>query len=176
MIIRALYSLIGCHGITDMSLPYELWGPIYIVSCIYSQIIPYRVLLWITYSLSAFHFAHDIFHFVPFYLRYMGYMIGLGMLLYFRKHRWSQYTILAYLGCIHTPLHLIRYMNHQNNVVVAFTGAFIYANQWIQRYMNAIVTKGEIETTSRKNRLLISVLNAHILVNSMDSMNSMNYL
>ena len=163
MFQRLLYAFIGCHGLTDMFLPPDLWIPVYLTSFLYSHVLPYKILLGISYLLSVLHFSQDIFLFVPFHIRYLCYGAVLSYLVLFRKRRWAQHAILGYMGLIHTPIHCMRHVNSLNELPVKLLGGFIFTNQYLQTYINDIVRKGEIENSNRRNRCLLSVINANIV-------------
>ena len=169
IVTRCLYAFIGSHGITDMSLPYDLWVPTYLISWIYSCLFPYRLLLGINYCLSAYHFSYDLFGFIPFWYRFLGYLSCLAILLYFRHTSWSQNTIVGYLAFIHTPLHLLQNLTHHNDTLVMLTFAFMSTNTEIQEYFHKIIRNDEIFRDTRLNRSLLSVLHAHIIVSAMNT-------
>ena len=167
---RFLYAFIGSHGITDMSLPYDLWVPTYLMSGFYAFLLPYRIMLSVTYGLSAIHFSFDSFSWIPLWARFLGYLSSLGILLVFRDKRWSQNTIMGYLGYVHTPIHLLRHLNHRNDMLVMLVFVCIAVNSHIQEYFHKIVHTDEILRDTFRNRALLSVLNSHILVSAMTSL------
>ena len=163
MFQRLLYAFIGCHGLTDMYLSHDLWIPVYLMSVLYSHVLPYKLLVGVSYLLSVLHFSQDIFLFVPFHIRYLCYGSVLSYLILCRKRRWAQNAIIGYMGLIHTPIHCIRHVNSLNELPVKVVGGFIFTNPYLQTYINDIMRHGEIEHATRRNRCLLSVINAHIV-------------
>jgi len=170
MFQRLLYAFIGCHGLTDMYLSHDLWIPVYLMSVLYSHVLPYKLLLGVSYLLSVLHFSQDIFLFVPFHIRCLCYGSVLSYLVLCRKRRWAQNAILGYMGLIHTPIHCIRHVNSLNDLSVKLLGGFIFTNSYLQTYINDIARKGEIEHATRRNRCLLSVINAHVVTMILHSM------
>ena len=161
--MNLVYALIGAHGITDMSYPFDVWGPIYAMMAAYFQILPYRLLLFASYGLSAYHFSCDGALFTSSPYLFYGYLGALAVLLRFRRARWSQNLIVSYLGLVHSPLHLARHMTEGNGRLVVGTFLFLSVNPWIQTYIQRIVRDNELSRDTYVNRCLLSIVDSHIL-------------
>lgn len=163
MLQEVVYALIGSHGLTDLYLPYDLWGPVYLISLIYSNLLPYKIVLGGSYLLSVLHFSQDISYMAPFFIRCLGYGTILAGLLRHRTQKWSQRAILGYLCLIHTPIHYMRYVTSLSEVSVMFIGGCICMTRFIRTYLTQIIQHGEIERATLRNRWLLSILNGHII-------------
>ena len=174
---RVIYSLIACHGITDVCERPEHWIPAYAICASYAHALGYEVYLKLTIILTALHFSQDIcdtldLHAFNAYLAslcilswtFNAYLATLCLLLWFREWWISQQIIVAYLGFIHTPLHLYRKTTYLNDTLVLCTWGIIYTQDWIIAYIDDIVRNKAIETDTLMNRALLSVLNAHMIV------------
>ena len=160
---RLVYSLIACHGITDVCERPENWIPAYAICASYAHALGYEVYLKLTLIMTALHFSQDICDTMDIQA-FNAYLATLCLLLWFREWWISQQIIVAYLGFIHTPLHLYRKTTYLNDTLVLCTWGIIYSQDWIIAYIDDIVRNKAIETDTLMNRALLSVLNAHMIV------------
>jgi hypothetical protein len=157
---RLLYSLIACHGITDLST--STWGPIYTLCFLISLCVNYHLLLFTTIVLSLQHFSEDIgYHDIRIKLVYLGVFL---YLLKWYKSPWSKNLVLQYLGWIHTPINLYRSSTPINNLRVAIVFFTIYSQPLIGEYIDWILMDLGIIQDVRLNRILLGILIAHMLV------------
>jgi len=146
-----------------MSQPFDVWGPIYAMVASYFQILPYRLILLMSYGLSAYHFSFDGALFISFPYLFQGYLTVLALLIIFRHTRLSQNIIIAYLGIIHSPLHLVKHMTDSNRILVLGTYVFLSIHPWIQRYIHSVVRDNELSRDTVLNRCMLSIVDSHIL-------------
>lgn len=160
---RLLYSLIACHGITDICEKPEIWIPIYVICASYAPLFNYEVYLKFTIVMTALHFSQDLYDTLILHI-FNIYLATLCFLLWFREWWISQQIIVGYLGLIHTPLHLYHKATCLNDTLIVCTWAMIYSQDWIIAYIASIIHDKAIETDTRLNRILLSVLNSHMIV------------
>lgn len=160
---RLIYSLIACHGITDICERPEYWVPVYAICACYKDMLHYEVYLKLTILLSALHFSQDSSE-TWILTIFNGYLGSLCLLVWFREWRISQQILVAYVGFIHTPLHLYRKTTYLNDTLVICTWAMIYSQDWVIIYIDNIIRNKAIEKDTPMNRCLLSVLNAHMIV------------
>ena len=157
---RFLYAFIGSHGITDLSLPTDIWVPIYSLSCLYGAFIPYKLLVGISYLFSWIHFTMDI---GVSWVTSLGYAACLSGLIYCRKRTWSPKILLGYMSVIHTPLHLYRHLSFHNvGYVIALTCFLSYYKPYHRCVSRIIYQDGLLQNTYLHRALLI-IINGHIM-------------
>jgi hypothetical protein len=157
---KLIYSWISFHGISDILLPPERWIPIYSVIpfVIY---IPINILNFITIFTSALHFSQDLY-----FMNYFNILLSLFILLYFGEYKWSQYFLIAYMSIIHVPLHLYN-INYDYDMIylLILTYTLFYNLTFIQDYLNMIIESGGRRPNNIYHKLLLGVINAHIILN-----------
>ena len=169
---RFIFAWIGCHGITDISVSYDIWIIMYSISCIFGMALPYKYVLGLSYILSGIHFSYDIVPYVS--IGAIGGAIGvLGILIMFRKRRWSPMILLGYLSLIHTPRHLTYNLTILNVPYVAGVFWILFLSNHIQRHIYRIVYHDELLQPSMKNRMLVTIINGHILTHMCIPFNSL---
>jgi hypothetical protein len=158
---KVLLTLIISHGITDLFLPFEVWQPIYLCS-LFMIILPLKYINGITLLLSTIHFNNDI-DFIEIYQTFLILMI----FIYYGRYKISQNIIIGYMALIHTPIHL-----YHNIVSFSALGIYIifsiiiYNFNYIHNLINTIITSISSEPNTIEHKLLLSIINAHIIVNS----------
>lgn len=164
---RILYSLIACHGITDLCEDPFLWVPLYLIWFSYGHYVSYEVLINFTILMTPAHFSLDVHKSgEPYELcLYNVYLFSLALLLYYRESTISQNIVIAYLGFIHTPLHLYTKFTLINTLLTSLAFGCIHTQAWVKEYFQKILREPAfIQTETQIHRLLLSVMNAHMMV------------
>ena len=156
---KIISTWIAFHGITDIFMPLRKWLPFYLLSPVYA-ILPKRLLYTTTFIKSVIHFYEDCI----FDIKTISF--ALFLLLYYGKHRLSQYIILTYMSLIHVPIHLYRIEPNNSQIVfLIFMFSVFYKIDILHRKIeNIVINGGKIENNIDK--LLIGIVNSHILCNS----------
>jgi len=157
---RLIFAWVGCHGITDISVHHDIWITMYSLSCIFGMALPYKYVLGLSYILSGIHFSYDMF---PYSYVSLGFLGVLGILITFRKRRWSPMILLGYLSLFHTPRHLTYNLTISNVPYVGGVFWILFISNHIQRHLYRIVYHDELLQPSLKNRALVTIINGHIL-------------
>jgi hypothetical protein len=160
MIQKHILTFIATHGITDIFLPIHLWLPIYTFSLLFI-FIPMNLLNSITFLLSVIHFQQDnIFS-------YEQIVFGLFILLYFGKTYLSQIIILLYMCLFHVPIHYGKFtFIYIEYTFLILTYIVIYHLQFIQNTLNIIIKSGGLLPNNSIHKLLLSIINAHVITNT----------
>lgn len=146
------------HGITDIFLPIKHWLPFYLLSPVYA-IIPNKLLYTTTFLKSIIHFYGDQI----FDIKFISF--GLFLLLYYGKHRLSQYIILSYMSLIHVPIHFYRIELNDNQILFLLCiYIFFYKIDYLHNKIDKIVKNGGM-IDNNIDKLLLGVINSHILCN-----------
>ena len=155
---KIIYTWIAFHGITDIFLPIKKWMPFYLLSPVYA-ILPKRLLYTTTFFKSIIHFYEDcIFNITTISL-------GLFLLLYYGKHRLSQYIILTYMSLIHVPIHFYRIELSDSQILFLIIIYIIfYKIQYLHNKIEKLIKNGGI-IDNNIDKLLLGVINSHILCN-----------
>ncbi len=154
-----IYSWISFHGITDLLIPFQFWFPIYTLSTV-SLIVPMNLLNSITFVLSCIHFSYDLLLTIP------EIFFFLLILIYYGNTAWSQYIILSYMSLIHVPIHFMNIDLELNTVLLLMTTfLFFYYCDFLMITLDQIITSGGSLPNNKRHRLLLGVINAHILTN-----------
>ena len=155
---KIVYTWIAFHGITDILLPINIWLPIYSIS-ILSLFIPINILNVITIFTSALHFSHDIY-----FINYNDMLSVLLILLYYGEHKISQNIIILYMSLIHTPLHLYNINHNYITISLLFSTYIVFYNvDILQKILKKIIKSGGRLPNNYIHKLLLGVINAHIL-------------
>ena len=156
---KLTYTWIAFHGITDLILPIHYWLPVYILSPI-SIIIPIKLLNSITFILSGIHFSYDCL----IDIRYI--YIILYFLLYYGYTKISQYFILIYMSLIHVPIHFSKIeMTLLAYYLIPVTFIIFYNFDILHYLLNDIVKSGGRSLNNNYHKLLLGIINSHIIVN-----------
>ena len=164
---RILYSLIACHGITDLCEDPFLWIPLYLIWFSYGHYVSYEVLINDTILMTPAHLSLDVHKpGEPYELfLYNVYLFALTLLLYYRESTISQNIVVAYLGIVHTPIHLYTKFTAMNALLTFLAFGCIHTQAWVKEYFQKILRDPAfIQTETRIHRLLLSVMNAHMMV------------
>lgn len=155
----SIISWISVHGITDIFLPYQLWMPIYSLSLL-SLLIPMNILNTITFILSCIHFSYD--NIIP--TEYIPWI--LGILLYNGTHPISIYSILSYMSLIHVPIHYSQLSLSILQCMFIFI-SFLWISQWyyLQHTLSIIISSGGRYPNTYTHKLLLGIINSHIITN-----------
>lgn len=155
-----IYSWISFHGITDLLLPFNLWFPIYSLSTI-SLFLPMNILNSITFILSCIHFSQDLI------LNIYETIFCLLLLIYYGNTLWSQYIILSYMSLIHVPIHFMN-INLGLNSLLFLMMTFIIFNycNFLMITLDQIISSGGMSPNNKKHKLLLGIINAHIITNA----------
>ena len=158
---RVLLTLVISHGITDIFLPFEVWQPIYLCS-LFMTLLPLKYINGITLLLSTIHFNNDI-NFIEIYQTFLILII----LIYYGRYKISQNIIIGYMALIHTPIHL--YYNINSLLILGIYIIFsiiIYNSNYIHNLINTIIISISSKPNTIEHKLLLSIINAHIIINS----------
>lgn len=155
---KIMLSWIAFHGITDIFS--ENFMIFYILTPL-SVKLPMDILNTITLILSILHFSED--NIVP--LEVILYM--LPILLYFGEYRISQYIMLGYLSFIHIPIHFsYTLLNYRNIIILMLFYMFVYNFSPLLILLDEIITSGGRLPNNNRHKLLLGIVNAHVLTNS----------
>ena len=155
---KIVYTWIAFHGITDILLPINIWFPIYSIS-ILSLFIPINILNVITIFTSALHFSYDMY-----FINYINMLSVLLILLYYGEHKISQNIIILYMSLIHTPLHLYNINHNYITISLLFSTYIVFYNvDILQKILKKIIKSGGRLPNNYIHKLLLGVINAHIL-------------
>ena len=155
---KIMLSWIAFHGITDIFCDNFI---IFYILVPLSIKIPMDILNTMTLILSVLHFSND--NIIP--LEAILYM--LPILLYFGEYRISQYTMLGYLSFIHVPIHFsYTLLNYRNIIILMLFYMCIYNFKPLLNLLDEIITSGGRLPNNDRHKLLLGILNAHILTNS----------
>lgn len=158
---KVLLTLIISHGITDLFLPFQLWQPVYLLSLLLI-FLPLEYINIITLLLSSIHFSNDI-NFIRIYQTLLLLMI----LVYFGKYKISQNIIIGYMALIHTPIHLYHTIDTLSKLeIYIIFSIIIYNFNYIHNLINTIITSVSSSPNNIEHKLILSIINAHIIVNS----------
>jgi hypothetical protein len=154
-----IYSWISFHGITDLLLPFHYWFPTYTLSTI-STFLPMNVLNSITFSLSCIHFSYDLLLTIP------QICLSLFFLLSYGKSKWSQSILLSYMSLIHVPIHFMNInLTFYTLLLLMTTFIIFYHCSLLMNTLDLIVMSGGPLPNNIKHKLLLGVINAHIITN-----------
>ena len=158
-----IYSWISFHGITDILLPFHTWFPIYSLSTI-SLFLPMNVLNSITFLLSCIHFSYDYLLTIP------QIAFSLLVLLYHGTNIWSQIILLAYMSLIHVPIHFIDInLTFHTQLLLIITFIIFYYCNLLMNTLNQIIISGGLLPNNTEHKLLLGVINAHIVTNLLNN-------
>ena len=123
--------------------------------------LPMDVLNTITLVLSILHFSED--NIIP--LEVILYM--LPILLYFGEYRISQYIIIGYMSFIHVPIQLsYTLLNYRTILTLMLFYMCVYNFTPLLNLLDELITSGGRLPNNNRHKLLLGILNAHILTNS----------
>ena len=156
---KLIYSWISFHGITDVLVPLHIWFPTYALSTI-SLFIPMNILNSITFTLSCIHFSYD------YLLTFPQIAFSLLLLLYYGKETWSQIILLTYMSLIHVPIHFINiHLTFHVVLLLMITFIIFYHCNLLMNTMDQIIISGGFLPSNKEHKLLLGVINAHIVTN-----------
>ena len=158
--MRKMLSFIAFHGITDIYKRSQYIIPLYSLLITSSILVPVSLLNTLTIILSSIHFSEDnIFN------EYQIFFF-LSVLLYYGEQEWSQNIMLGYMSCIHTPLHFYRLQLSVKEYIpcICFL-IFIYQWNGFIELLKKIVVSGGREPNTITHKMLLGVINGHILCN-----------
>ena len=188
---KVILTLIISHGITDLFLPFQLWQPVYLLSLLLI-FLPLEYINIITLLLSSIHFSSDLdfynnIHFINYinlisninvnnnsiyFIRIYQTLLLLMILVYFGKHKISQNIIIGYMALIHTPIHLYHTIDTLSKLeIYIIFSIIIYNFNYIHNLINTIIRSVSSSPNNIEHKLILSIINAHIIVNS-DFINS----
>jgi hypothetical protein len=154
---KCILAWISFHGITDIFTDH--WIPFYMFSplCIF---ISQDVLNTITFVSTIIHFNQDDILPMEVIIQVLLYLI------YFGKYKISQYLILGYMTLIHVPIHLSRVqLDNVTIMILMVTYMFIYHFTYLLNVLDIIIKSGGKLPNTYTHKLLLGVINAHILSN-----------
>lgn len=155
-----MLSLIAFHGITDLYKRNLYIIPMYSLVTTTSIFIPMNLLNAITIVNSSYHFSHDG------YLNKKQMLICLFYLLYYGEYRWSQNIMLGYMGFIHTPIHFSHLYLSDNEIAFTLcTLICIYYWDGLLKLLKQIIYSGGRQPNTLYHKLLLGIINSHILCN-----------
>lgn len=157
---KLLLTLIISHGITDIFLPFEIWIPIYICS-LFMLFLKLKYINIITLILSSVHFNNDIEFMKIYYI-----FLILVILIYYGNYKLSQNIIIFYMALIHTPIHLYNNIDTilKLSIYIIFSLSIYYFN-YIHNLTNTIINSISNKPNNIEHKLILSIINAHIIVN-----------
>ena len=154
---KCILSWIAFHGITDIFT--DNWYYFYLFSplCIF---LSQDVVNTVTFVLTIIHFNQD--DIVPLEILIQS----LLFLVYFGEYRFSQYLILSYMSLVHVPLHLSRIqLDYYKILVLMMTYTFMYHFTYLIHVIDTIIKSGGRLPNTYSHKLLLGVINSHILTN-----------
>lgn len=158
-----VYAWIGCHGMSDILLPADVWLPCYTASCVFAGIAPYAGAQTAVVAMTCLHFSHDATRQLLDAPVLLAYSMALGWLLSRRRERFAQHGILSYMACVHTPVHMWFHATSSSWSPMAVLFVLLLCSDLYQSTLRDIVERGAIEQDCWLNRGVLGVLGGHLL-------------
>lgn len=157
-----VYAWIGCHGMSDVLLPMEIWCPLYTLSLVISFVAPYASLQLTMVAMSALHFSHDMTHLVVDPPVVALYSVALTVLLLYRKTWLAQRVIVGYLCCVHTPLHVGAHRSPGSLMCMGLMFVTMINSPEYQHGIRDVIERSAGERDSRIHRAFLGVVGGHL--------------
>jgi len=155
---KFILSWIIFHGITDIFC--DNWISFYILSPLFIYL-PMDIINTITFISSIYHFDRD--NIIP--LEIQIYLFPL--LLYYGSYRISQCTIVSYMCFLHVPIHLSRiHLNYYMIITLIIFYICVYNCEPLLQTVEIIMRSGGRLPNNTIHKLILGIVNAHILTNS----------
>ena len=157
---KLIYTWISFHGITDLLLPIKSWLPYYIIVPL-TIYIPINILNFVTILSSTLHFSQDL----P--LSFNNILLLLGLLISLGEYKVIQNLFIFFMCFIHVPIHLYQLnYNYYDCELLICTFVIFYNCDSLIYTIKIIVDSGGRKPNNNIHKLLLGIINAHILTNN----------
>ena len=156
---RFIYSWISFHGITDLLLPFQSWFPYYSIVPL-TLYVPINILNFGTILLSTYHFSQDM----P--LSFNNLLLLLLIFIFLGEYKFSQNLFILFMCFIHVPIHLYQLTYNIYSIsLLSSTFVLFYNCDTLIFTIKNIVESGGRKPNNIFHKLILGIINAHILAN-----------